>query len=633
MTSRIGSPDTDADRQLRELLGQNPTHSFIMVSGAGSGKTTSLVKALAHLEKARGAGMRKRGQQIACITFTQVAAGEIRGDVGDTKLFHVSTIHSFLWTVVHSFQSDLREWVAERINEKIAEAQERIDRPRTHEATRISLRAEIARYVNQLIRLPAVSRFNYGTGSNYADGLLGHDDVLRVGTTLIERYPLLRSVIARRFPFIFVDESQDTNPDVVSALKKIAQEPLAELCVGFFGDPMQKIYLAGAGAIEPEEGWLQIRKPESFRCPISVLNAINNIRAEDDRLVQIPAQRIGPDGPIETPIGTAKLFIIQAGRDRNRRLAQVRRWMAENNADPLWTSEEQGSIKLLVLVHRMAASRLGFPSLYAALNDHDASNLKDGLLDGTAWVLRPFLMYLLPLIASARAGKEFEVMSQLRANCPLLLRERLVGQNVPEVLALLHDDVETLTPMLSEESTASIGDVLRFVHERRLVDLDERFRLYLQDGAINLLAANRVADDRDNAEEESLLAFLAVSARELLGYRRYIQDQSPFSTQQGVKGAEFQRVLTVLDDEESDYRLFSYGKYWGIEPLSSNDKAHIAANEDSVLDRTRRLFYVCCSRALKDLAVVFFVHNVQAAHRAVIGKNLFVREDVVVMAD
>jgi DNA helicase-2/ATP-dependent DNA helicase PcrA len=175
--------------------------------------------------------------------------------------------------------------------------------------------------------------------------------------------------------------------------------------------------------------------------------------------------------------------------------------------------------------------------------------------------------------------------------------------------------------------------VLRFVDQRRLFDLDERFRLYLQDAPMNLPAGNRVAGDRDSGEEQSVLAFLAVPARELLGYRRYIEDQSPFSTQQGVKGAEFQRVLTVLDDEESDYRLFSYAKYWGIEPLSDSDQAHIVANEDSVLDRTRRLFYVCSSRALKDLAVIFFVPNVQAAHRAVIGKNLFAREDVIVMAD
>jgi len=49
MTSRIGQPDTQADRALRQCLDQQPLTSFVMVAGAGSGKTTSLVKALAHL--------------------------------------------------------------------------------------------------------------------------------------------------------------------------------------------------------------------------------------------------------------------------------------------------------------------------------------------------------------------------------------------------------------------------------------------------------------------------------------------------------------------------------------------------------------------------------------------------------
>ena len=72
--------------------------------------------------------------------------------------------------------------------------------------------------------------------------------------------------------------------------------------------------------------------------------------------------------------------------------------------------------------------------------------------------------------------------------------------------------------------------------------------------------------------------------------------------------------MVVLDDEESRYNLFSYGKYFGIVPLSEGDQENIAQAVDSMLDRTRRLFYVCCSRAVKDLAVVFFVPNVQVAH-------------------
>jgi DNA helicase-2/ATP-dependent DNA helicase PcrA len=117
----------------------------------------------------------------------------------------------------------------------------------------------------------------------------------------------------------------------------------------------------------------------------------------------------------------------------------------------------------------------------------------------------------------------------------------------------------------------------------------------------------------------------------MLGYRRYITNESPFETQQGIKGAQFQRVLVVLDDAESDYNLFSYGKYFGLEPLSDTDQENIAAGKDSVLGRTRRLYYVCCSRAVRDLAVVFFVPDVAVARDAVIAKGGFELNDIVIL--
>jgi len=621
VTTRIGSPDTEADIALRACLDQTPTRSFIMVAGAGSGKTTSLVKALAHLDIARGKDLRRRGQQIACITFTEVAVGEIRGDVGDSPLFHVSTIHSFLWTVIHSFQSDLRSWVADRIGEKIAEAEEKIAKPRVHAKTKVKAIADIERYIGQLAKLATIAKFTYSTGSKYEEGILGHDDVLRIGSALVAKHALLRSIVAKRF-FIFVDESQDTNPSVVEALKQIAAIPGNGFCLGFFGDPMQKTYQAGAGTIEAGPDWNQITKPENFRCPTAVLEVVNRIRAEDDGLVQIPGTRLGTDGAATVEAGTARLFLVPNAGDRTARLAEVRAWMAQANNDALWLSDEKtGDVRLLVLVHRMAAKRLGFPDLYAALNDN-GSGFKEALQEGTAWVLRPFLGYLLPLVLAARAGNDFEMIAALRKDCPLLGKERLAGQNIAAVLARLKTDVAALVTMMAEESPSSIRDVLHFVRNRDLVTLDARFLPYLTEGTA----------DEDDPDYAAVVAYIATPAAQLWGYRRYIEDESPFSTQQGIKGAQFQRVLVVLDDEESEYRLFSYGKYFGFEPLSNTDQEHLAAHEDSVIDRTRRLFYVCCSRAVKDLAVVVFVPNVITAEAAVRAKAFFREQDVLVFA-
>ena len=44
-----------------------------MIAGAGSGKTTSLVKALDYIAKTQGERLKRQSQRVACITYTKVA--------------------------------------------------------------------------------------------------------------------------------------------------------------------------------------------------------------------------------------------------------------------------------------------------------------------------------------------------------------------------------------------------------------------------------------------------------------------------------------------------------------------------------------------------------------------------------
>lgn len=612
MTSRIGSPDTQADIDVRDCLGQVPPRSFVMVAGAGAGKTTSLIKALAHLRETRGTALRRAGQQIACITYTEVAVGEISAEVGITPLFHISTIHSFLWSVVRAFQLDIAAWVVSRIEEKITEKRAHYNKPGTRAATRTKLEREIAGLDAELAAVGRVEKFTYGTGSRYSEGILGHDDILKLTPACVDRHPLLREVVARRFPYIFVDESQDTQPAVIEAIRQIALDQ--PLCVGFFGDPMQKIYGTGAGAIELLPGWAYITKPENFRCPLSVLGVINAVREPGDGLVQTRGRTATVDGQERPVVGTANIFILPSDDQRTARLGAVRAWLAAQTGDDLWTSDmRDGDVRLLVLVHRMAAKRLGFASLYSALNDRAPQGLSEGIADASAWPLRPFVQQILPLTVASRAGDQFTIMSILRAHSPCLEFDRLRGQPVAPILASLQDAVEQLAVLLADGSAATIRDVLLHVRDTELVAIDDRFAAHLMDAP------------RDDGSEgfANVAAFLECNVADLWAHRRYILEESPFATHHGVKGAQFERVLVVLDDEEASYNQYSYGKYLGYTPLSETDEANIAEGKESVLDRTRRLFYVCCSRAVKDLAVVVFAPDVAAARAAVARTNLF----------
>ena len=417
MTRRIDEPDTDADRQLRDYLAVGNRCGFVMVAGAGSGKTTSLIKALDYISHTFGPDLRKHGQQVACITYTEIAVGEIWGDVGNNPLFHVSTIHSFLWGLASPFQSDIGKWVRRRMEEKLVELRQEQANfgARVQQKTRDRNLRATERLERQLPQMNGVAGFNYGTGSNYAEGILGHDDIIKMVPQLIQEKPLLTSVIAQKYPFVFVDESQDTVPAVVEALRAVAQRKEGIFCLGFFGDPMQKVYTSGTGEIVLEPTWKKIEKPENFRCPSKVLAVINNIRAKGDGLQQTRGRHESIDGVERPVVGTARCFVLPADNGRPANLTRVREWLAHNDGNPEWTSDvKESGVRILVIEHRMAAVRLGFGQLHSAFKDGAPDKLFTSFREGKAWPLKPFRDVLLPLVDAFTADRQFEVMTLLQ---------------------------------------------------------------------------------------------------------------------------------------------------------------------------------------------------------------------------
>ena len=194
--------------------------------------------------------MRLKKQQVACITYTDLAANEIRADVKDSPLVHVSTIHSFYWAIAKTFQADIRQWLSRAIQGRIDELAEKARNfgPRVRDNTRENNAKEQQRYNSHLAAIVKVKTFSYGAGSDYAKGVLGHEDILRLADHFMQEKALFRRLVALKFPFVFIDESQDTFESVVKSFKLIEQQMRGQFCLGFFGDPMQKIFMRGVGS-------------------------------------------------------------------------------------------------------------------------------------------------------------------------------------------------------------------------------------------------------------------------------------------------------------------------------------------------------------------------------------------------
>lgn len=73
----------------------------------------------------------------------------------------------------------------------------------------------------------------------WSGGYISFDDILYFSYILFSRYPNIYILIKARYPYIFVDEFQDTIPFVVDLLAKLGNEGVI---VGVVGDKAQSIY-------------------------------------------------------------------------------------------------------------------------------------------------------------------------------------------------------------------------------------------------------------------------------------------------------------------------------------------------------------------------------------------------------
>lgn len=634
MSRRLDSPDTDADREIHACITATPPQPFVVRAGAGSGKTTSLIKALDWVMSEHGASMRAKKQKVACITYTDLAANEILVDVNDDPLVHVSTIHSFYWAIAKTFQADIKVWLRNDIRRRISELEEEFKNygPRVRQPTRDRNKADRERYARILEALDSVKTFNYGVGSDYPRGILGHEDILQLTDFLLQSRPLFRRVVALNYPFVFIDESQDTFPGVVKSFKEVEAQMRGKFCLAFFGDPMQSIFMRGAGDIALADHWKAITKPENFRCAKQILDVANAVRAQGDGMKQVRGLHERVDGSLKPVEGSARMFVLPNTLNRTEALARVRAWSAITNGDEGWTTPDV-AVKILVIVHRMAAKRLGFGEIYSALNDKTTETMKQGMQDGTGWPVRPFLGFALPIIAAMKAGNEFAAMNLLREFSPRLAPRALTGRRVADVLRELRAAVLRLVAM-QDEVGITVGDIALHLRDAGLFDFDERYARVLGfvedvgDAAQEAEAAADAAMSEGRSSDAAMAKFFKCSAQELRPYERYVSEGSPYATQHGVKGAQFERVIVVMDEEESDYRTYNYERVFANAEARAADRARFQDGDENTWSRTLRLLYVCCTRAQRGLVFTFFVADPATAVENVVASGILPRTAV-----
>lgn len=126
-------------------------------------------------------------------------------------------------------------------------------------------------------------------------------------------------------------------------------------------------------------------------------------------------------------------------------------------------------------------------------------------------------------------------------------------------------------------------------------------------------------------------AALASSFNELKSYVQYISEESRFGTHQGIKGLEFPRVMVILDDGESRGNSFSYEKLLGAKEPAKSDNDNQKKGKETSIDRTRRLFYVTCSRTEESLAIIAYTSEPDKVKENALRQGWFTEEEIVTL--
>ena len=592
--------------------------SFFLYAGAGTGKTRAVVEALANFRDRYGTLFRRSGQRVAVITYTRAAREEIKRRIDFDPIFAVSTIHSFAWEQVRTYSKDISARLRVRLSNEIAELRVKQASGRSGTKAAREREVQIESKEKRLQHLDVIKQFTYNpNGENVGKNSLNHAEVIAISAAFLTDKPLMGRVLIRKHPVLLIDESQDTQKDLIDAFFAIQAAHPDQFSLSLFGDTMQRIYADGKVGLEQAvpADWEMPTMVLNHRCPKRIVTLLNRIRSEADGAQQEARQ--------DAQEGVVRLFLVNDVDDLDKPNveAEAARIMAEITSDDEWMSQQ--AVKVLTLEHLMAARRGGFDRFFEPL--YRISNFNTGLLDGTLNGVAFFVQQVLPLVQALQSEDRFAVARVVKEYSPIMSPERLRGSPTSlEEIRKAGRSVESMFSQWNDGADPVLLDVLKVIDHEGLFAIPDVFAPILSDAEgqgeeVESVPAD--AEDDRNPEVDAWREALSAPFSQFEAYAEYISDRSPFGTHQGIKGLQFPRVMVILDDHEARGFMFSYEKLLGAKAPTNTDEKNRLEGKDTSVDRTRRLFYVTCSRAQRSLAVIVYTKEVGkvASHMSSIG--------------
>lgn len=570
-------------------------NNFLVSGGAGSGKTNTLMQVLDLIYDMNPI------VNVACITFTNVAADEIKHRAKYDKL-EVSTIHDFLWKSIKNYQSDLKKSLVALIEQE-----------KTEEKTGIKYSGEIdinEEYLHD-------KEINYKDYKKIDDGVLSHDEVLKISNYMFKTYTLLCDILKDKYDYILIDEYQDTEKQVIDIfLEYFPKSSNKKSVIGFFGDSMQSIYGNRIGDLQNyiiKGSVKEITKDDNWRCSKMVINLLNKIRTDG---IQQERKR-KPDEVDKDLNGSAKFMYSNADTIN---IEDIKKHKIFED----WDFTDFAETKELYLTHNLIADKAGFGDIFKIYNNDEiikhVKKIKRKLKDENYLADiegKTFSEVLdLKIVNQANNFNKFiSENSMLFENAKSILFEKLtkiyldsdqlIGDNRDKLITHLLKIQERLHLYNSKKvnefvkktdyKILSVGDKKKLKESiETLVSMKEQ----TVEEVVNFADDKNIAKKDDNFSnfvKENTYIYDRVKRlpfEEIINLYNFEEDLTPYSTQHGIKGAEFDNVFVILDNGKWNQYNFKY-------------LFEETSDKESIIERTKKMFYVCCSRTKNNLVVFY----------------------------
>lgn len=417
---------------------------------------------------------------------------------------------------------------------------------------------------------------------------LGHNDILKLFSNLLDNEKF-QKILANQYPIILIDEYQDSNKEIIDKFVSYFISKDSGIQFGFFGDSWQTIYGTNGACGEINDSHLTvINKTINFRSTEKIVKVLNKIR---------------PDMPQKSALNNdeGNVLVITTVNYHGLRRTD-RNFTGDLPVDVLEEyvnsikkkhdneTNDKEKIEVLMLTHRILADQQGYSTLFELLGD-GLKNADDELL----CYLRDTIF---PLINSI-------VENDVVGICDILKIQKYPIQCKADKIKW-----NSIKSLFQDIDNQSIFDCLSIFLEKKLLSFPEK---------IDDIYKKMKDDSTDPYQKGTYSTLKNVKVLEFKKAVVFISPETQYSTDHGVKGEEYDSVLFVI------------GKGWNLYQFDRwmPEVGKILAEKDKKsFERNRNLFYVCCSRAKRNL-ILFVTIPIEGTPFKTYLENLVGSENII----